>query len=253
MHKRNVIPLLIPVFVLAGCGTSKTFAITELEVVPIKIAPTEYVHPCGGVQPLLDGNESFIEELSDVVVPFKEHGWTISEVSDLIKDGYFSWADFNYLTAIGHESYTSYDGAYAVMCCVMNRLTTFDKYNTIQDVVTEPGQFVGFHDPFTDRKSYYNYCTPEVIDAAVNVLLGGESTIGDACYFYGKITGYDVWADEGIESFYNYGNNIFYSKGPNGESVHNMDSSRTSRDVLIYDSDTATWHFESGDYYECSR
>lgn len=185
-------------------------------------------------------------EVEEVAVFMKHKGYTNEEIQGYIDLGLFTREDFDYLTAVGHEHFVTYEGFYAVASCVLNRLQQNNKYSTIKQVVTADGQFTGFNTP--GSSAYKKYCTQEVIDAAVDALLERTSSIGDSYYFYGRVDGFDLWVDSGCTEFYLIGGNVFVNS-ENYPHLHNMTSGRTSNDICIWDASTGKWCFENGYHY----
>ena len=177
-----------------------------------------------------------MEELIASCLRNKGRGFSDEEIMLDIKDGLYSLEDYEYLVAIGKENPT-YEGFYAVACCVRNRI----KINggSYKDIVTAKGQFMGYREE--------NIGKPENDDikiAAIEVLRGGESIVGESMYFFGIHLGYDLWCDPTkCNEFYNVEGNVFYDTYG---SVHNKLDNKTEDAVIIYDSKTNTWNYESG-------
>lgn len=161
---------------------------------------------------------------------------TDADIQADIAAGKYTAEDYNYLVSIGAES-GSYEGFYAVACCVRNRVNNGG--GSYKAVVTAPGQFAGFR-----SNEIGNPRNENVKQAALAVLRGEPSTVGNATYFFGRVNGYHLWAEgTKCETFTNIGNNIFY--GPYG-SLHNKKSSLTSDAIIIYDKDSKKWNYPSG-------
>ena len=165
---------------------------------------------------------------------------TDDEVAKDIANGLYTADDYNYLVALGGES-GSYDGFYAVACCVRNRVTASGGTQTIKDVVTAPGQFAGYNENEVGKPR-----NEDVKQAAVAMLRGGASTIGDCRYFFGRVTGYDLWAEPDISEFYNVGYNIYYSEYG---KLHNKKNNKTAGAIIIYDNSTKTWLYDNNSSY----
>ena len=157
-----------------------------------------------------------------------------------IDAGLYTLEDYNYLVALGGESNT-YNGFYAVACCVRNRVERNGTSYKIE--VTKPKQFSGYH-----SSEVGNPRNDSVKKAAIAVLRGGESTIGDCYFFFGRSPrgSYDMWAEPDIDKFYNVGNNIYYNTYG---KLHNEKNNKTPGAIIIYDSTTGTWNYPSGTYY----
>ena len=177
--------------------------------------------------------------------------WRDDEIDYLINQGFFTRDDYNYLTAVGGECCNDYYGFYAVASCVMNRVKS-GKYSNIYETVSAYKQFLGYNDPWPNWPVYNKYLTQEVKDAAVNVLLGGESNIGDCTYFRGRVTGYDMWADPDISEFYVWGGNVFFNERDCDKRrfVHNANPTRSQYSgILIFDNSSKQWCFEFGYHF----
>lgn len=159
-----------------------------------------------------------------------------------IASGLYSKEDIDYAVALCGES-GNYQGAYAVMCAVRNRVEQ-DK-SSYKAVVTAPNQFAGYKSGHVG-----NYkCNIEVTKAAIAVLRGGESIIGNCRMFFGRVNGHDMWAEPGIPEFYNVGNNVFYQTWGD---LHNSKDTKTPGYILIYENATKTWKYPSGTQYKRS-
>lgn len=178
--------------------------------------------------------------------PVVKRHWGTEEIDSLINQGYFSREDFEYLCSVGRECSTDYEGFYAVASCVLNRVKS-GKYDSIKTAVTAPGQFEGYRE--IGSAEYNKYKTQEVTDAAVNILLAKDSTIGDSTYFYGRVNGFDLWADASVTEFYVIGGNVFFNSA-NRSKVHNQSTAVSAGDIIIYDSSAGTWNFGSGYIYQ---
>lgn len=161
---------------------------------------------------------------------------TDQSVLDDISKGLYTAEDYNYLVALGGES-SSYQGFYAVACSVRNRVQASG--TSYKAVITAKGQYAGFN-----TSEIGNPRNDNVKKAAVAVLRGSASTVGSAQYFFGRVNGYDMWAESSkCITFSNIGNNIFYA--PYG-SVHNKKASKTSDAVIIFDNSSKKWVYPSG-------
>lgn len=147
-----------------------------------------------------------------------------------IAKGLYTREDLDYMVALAGESST-YDGFYAVACCVRNRCRASGK--TVKQVVTSPGQFTGYH-----SSDVGNYSNQNVYNATVEVLRGGQSTISDYQYFLGRVDGYDLWYEASkcgantpvVVGTGPYRNVFFKTWG----TVHNKNNNKTSDAVTLY-------------------
>lgn len=163
---------------------------------------------------------------------------TDQDILDDIKNGLYTAEDYNYLVALGNES-KSYNGFYAVACCVRNRVNA--NGSSYRSEVTKSGQFAGYDPNHVGRP-----LNEDIKKAAVAVLRGGPSTIGDCYFFLGRVGGHDMWAEPNIDKFYNVGNNIYFNGWGN---VHNSKDNKTSGAIIIYDCKTGTWKYPDGSSY----
>lgn len=161
------------------------------------------------------------------------------DIADDIKKGLYSKEDYDYLVALGGEQ-SSYQGFYAVACAVRNRVNQGG--GSYKSVITAPGQFQGFNANEIGKPK-----NDDVKRAAVAVLRGGPSTVGSCRNFFGRVNGYDIWAEPNVSEFYNIGNNVFY---PNFGEVHNKKNNKTSGAIIIYDASTGQWKYPSGTCYK---
>lgn len=248
---RSDIPLMndsgVPHVLEAQAMQSAEVVLEEIEQEEVHAEPEEYTSI---------PTAEFVEEVEEsevtmVVANTSKRNWTDDEIAELIHQGYFTEEDFIYLTSVGQECFADYDGFYAVASCVVNRLKT-GIYNSIREVVTAEAQFEGFMCPVSSFSGYAKYCTQEVKDAAVNILLGGESSVGNSYYFRGRVNGKDMWADPGISEFYVWSGNVFYTMedDKSGYEVHN-DYGETSpaNGILIFDNSESQWKYPSGTHY----
>lgn len=165
---------------------------------------------------------------------------TDQDILDDIAKGLYTKEDYEYLVALGGES-SSYDGFYAVACCLRNRVQR--NGSSYKAEVTRPGQFAGYHTSEVGKPR-----NEDVKKAAIAVLRGGASTIGNSYFFFGRINGWDLWADSGISEFYNIQGNIFYNYEDYGK-LHNKSNKRTINDILIYDA-AGKWIYGNGSHYK---
>ena len=148
----------------------------------------------------------------------------------------FTMDDYEDLLAFAGEA-NNYDGFVAVAYVVLNRAIADDM--TIEEV----GQAKGFS---AYNENYdINDVSEGAKQAAADVLMGvAENPIGDAYYFFGKITGYDLWVERNNCTYAKeVAGNVFYREW---KSVHNMSSlteeQRKSDDVIIiYDGENDKW------------
>lgn len=149
---------------------------------------------------------------------------------DDIAKGLYTREDLDYMVALSGEA-SSYEGFYAVACCVRNRCTQQGK--SVKQVVTAPGQFAGFK-----TSNIGNYSNKDVYNAAVEVLRGGQSTIKDYMFFFGRSNGHDIWYEAnrcgsntpivvGIGDY----RNVFFK---NWGDCHNAKDNKTADAVTIY-------------------
>lgn len=257
MHYQNVIKYLRPTtcYVAAALAATlfmkKDITIGKEVEVPI-VVEAKAMSDVVVEQEEIEQEEVHAEPVEEtVIVETIRRNWSDGEIEELINQGFFTRDDFIYLTAVGGECYNDYDGFYAVASCVLNRIKS-GRYSSIHEVVTATDQFLGYNDPISNWKTYNRYCTQEVKDAAVNVLLGGESNIGDCYYFRGRVNDHDMWADPNITEFYVWAGNVFYTMADSksGNEVHNMHGEESpSHGILIYDHNQGYWNFASGERF----
>ena len=195
-----------------------------------EIRTISFVHP---VIPVYE--EVTVDEVIEIDID--------ARVEEHIKNGDFTREDFLYLTSVGQEGFTTYEGFHAVGSVVMNRLESNPNYSSIKEVVMAANQFNGFHDPYSDTKRYQRYCTEEVKAAAIDLLLGDESSVGSCIYFYGRVPGYDMWAESSIDEFYVINGNVFYNGGKENK-VHNQQTARPEDAIVIYDHLRDVWLYD---------
>ncbi len=163
---------------------------------------------------------------------------TDQDILDDIANGLYTAEDYQYLVALGGES-SSYEGFYAVACCVRNRVNTNN--SSYKSEVTKSGQFSGYN-----PSEVGNPRNDDVKKAAVAVLRGGSSTIGNCYFFLGRYNGWDMWAESDISEFYNVGGNVYF----NGwGKVHNKSNAMQSGDILIWDDSADKWLYGPGSKY----
>lgn len=163
---------------------------------------------------------------------------TDQDILDDIANGLYTAEDYQYLVALGGES-SSYEGFYAVACCVRNRVNTNN--SSYKSEVTKSGQFSGYN-----PSEVGNPRNDDVKKAAVAVLRGGSSTIGNCYFFLGRYNGWDMWAESDISEFYNVGGNVYF----NGwGKVHNKSNAMQSGDILIWDDSAGKWLYGPGSKY----
>ena len=150
--------------------------------------------------------------------------------------------DYRYLVALGQES-KSYEGFYAVASSVRNRVKKQGK--SYKQVVTQEKQYAGY-----SSDAIGNPCNQEVDKAAVDILKGGASSVGDSEFFFGRINGYDLWYEKNkvnkdpiVAAPDDKMHNVFYEKFG---SVHNKQEEKTSDAYTIYDAKTRTWYKNPG-------
>lgn len=164
---------------------------------------------------------------------------TDADIQKDIEAGLYTWEDYSYLVACGGES-TNYEGFYAVACCIRNRVNRRNSTYKIQ--ITAPSQFMGFSEDEIGKPR-----NEEVKQAALAVLRGGPSTIGDGEYFFGRVNGHYMWAEgTKCDNFSNIKNNIYYY--PYG-TLHNGGKTKqdlTDDAIIIYDHVAGKWLYPSG-------
>lgn len=175
------------------------------------------------------GGGGVIEPPSDISDP---------DILEDIKKGLYTEEDYNYLVALGGES-GSYDGFYAVACSVRNRVN--NKGTSYKAEVTAPGQFAGYN-----QSEVGNPRNKDVKRAAVAVLRGGPSTVGNCVFFFGRRSGHDMWAESSCPEFYNVGGNIYYQSWG---QLHNT-GTYSGNGILIWKSSEQKWYYPSGTYYK---
>lgn len=157
-------------------------------------------------------------------------GPTPGTAEDDIAKGLYTREDLDYLVALAGEAST-YDGFYAVACCVRNRCQQQGK--TVKQVVTAPGQFTGYR-----SSDIGNYSNKDVCNAAMEVLRGGPSTIKDYMFFLGRANGYDIWYEankcgSNVPVVVGTGayRNVYFKKWGD---CHNKVKNKTSDAVTLY-------------------
>lgn len=175
------------------------------------------------------GGGGVIEPPSDISDP---------DILEDIKKGLYTEEDYNYLVALGGES-SSYEGFYAVACSVRNRVN--NKGTSYKAEVTAPNQFAGYN-----QSEVGNPRNNDVKRAAVAVLRGGPSTVGNCVFFFGRRSGHDMWAESSCPEFYNVGGNIYYQSWG---QLHNT-GTYSGNGILIWKSSEQKWYYPSGTYYK---
>lgn len=155
---------------------------------------------------------------------------TPGTAEDDIAKGLYTREDLDYLVALAGEDRT-YEGFYAVACCVRNRCQQLGK--TVKEVITAPGQFTGYN-----TADIGNYSNKDVYNAAIEVLRGGKSTVKDYMFYFGRSNGYDIWYEankcgSNVPIVVGTGpcRNVFYK---NSGDVHNHVANKTSDAVTLY-------------------
>ena len=168
-------------------------------------------------------------------------GYTAADVSRDIANGLYTQEDYNYLTAVGKES-SSYEGFYAVASSIRNRVNAYGR--SYKSIITQSGQYAGY-----EPSHIGNPINSDVNRAAIDILRGAPSSVGSCRDFFGRVNGYDMWADTNVEEFYNVGGNVFYNNLGDGHRVHNKAPNKTPGAITIYDHTTGTWLYKSGEGY----
>lgn len=155
-----------------------------------------------------------------------------------IEEGKYTADDFGYLyaTIIG-ECASSNEGACAVGYCILNRVENSKFPSTIREVVTAPGQFAGFH----ADKVNGPYTNTLVKNATVACLKkSAPNPIGDYCFFFGRLSGYDLWYEytKGPKPI-QVGGNVFHA---GGGYVHNKKTEKTADAVIIWSASENKWY-----------
>ena len=185
------------------------------------------------------------EEESVETMATPKRNWEQSEIDELIAQNRFTREDYEYLLSVAGECNTSYEGFHAVASCVMNRIQLNSSYDTVRQVVTAEGQFTAHN--AIGSYTYNRLINQDVIDAAVNVLLGDTSSVGDSYYFFCRVNDFDLWVDGECSEFYIVDGNVFVRK-QDYKYLHNKMPGRQADDILICDSH-GSWQFESGSHY----
>lgn len=159
-------------------------------------------------------------------------------ITEDIANGVYSEEDIRYMASAMTTETSDYDSAVAIGAAIRNRVNGDSWWSsgqrTIKAVCTKKGQMNGKFLELSAIDSMY-------LQAAAYILHGGESNIGGHTSWFGRINGYDLWADAG-SSFYNWGNNVFHSGG-----AHNKKGTDTPADgVCIYNHNTQTWIYPHG-------
>lgn len=162
-----------------------------------------------------------------------------SDIQRDIEAGKYSWEDYSYLVEVMDGEAGTEEGKYAVGCCVRNRVLSPSFPNTYRTVITAPGQFAGHNGLRVGTPP-----SQAAKKAAVAILKGSVSTIGDAYYFFGRVKGYDMWAEAKKCSYFaNRGLNVFYKEFG---SVHNMYPKNPSDRVSIWLAHSGKWIYPDG-------
>ena len=209
------------------CADENLEKVKELESDNCKFAWEENKrHSMGPIDLKDQANESSINS----------RGFSDEDIEKDIQMGLYTREDYNYLLALSGESNT-YEGFYAVACCVRNRIKENPKLS-YRDVITAPNQFTGFK-----VDSIGKPLNDDIKRAAVEVLRGGKSTVGSATHFFGRLNNRYLWCDkEKCEYFINIGGNIFYA--PFG-SVSNNSETMPEEGLLICDN-KGNWEYGNG-------
>jgi hypothetical protein len=162
--------------------------------------------------------------------------YTMDQVNADIAAGKYTKEDLDYMAALINES-SSYEGCLAVASVVANRAKAGN--TSIKSVVTASGQFAGYSSADVGR-----YSNTNLFNASVAILRGdASSVVGNCRYFFGRINGWDVWAENGAGLVYNIGGNVFYSTYG---TVHNKSSASHTIDQTIYSASQSKWLLNSG-------
>ena len=168
---------------------------------------------------------------------------TLEDIDDAaiqadIKAGKYTADDFGYMYAtILGECASSNEGACAVGWCIMNRVDNGKFPSTVREVVTAPGQFAGYH-PEHVSGPYTNTIVKNATAACLK--RSAPNPIGDFCYFFGRVNGYDLWYEytKGPKPI-QVGGNVFHA---GGGYVHNKQNKKTSDAVIIWSASEKRWY-----------
>lgn len=163
---------------------------------------------------------------------------TDEQIQADIAAGRYSVEDFGYMyaTIIG-ECASSNEGACAVGWCILNRVDNPRFPNSVRAVCTAAGQFEGYR-PQLVNGPYTNTIVKNATAAVLKRTAGNP--IGDYCYFFGRINGYDLWYEytKGPKPI-NVGGNVFHA---GGGYVHNKQNRKTSDAVIIFSASEGKWY-----------
>lgn len=159
-------------------------------------------------------------------------------ITEDIANGVYTEEDIRYMASAMTTETSDYNSAVAIGSAIRNRVNGDAWWSsgkrTIKAVCTKEGQMNGKYLELSAIDTMY-------LQAAAYILHGGESNIGGHTSWFGRVNGYDLWADAGA-SFYNWGNNVFHSGG-----AHNKKGTDTpAGGVCIYNHNTQTWNYPSG-------
>lgn len=177
-------------------------------------------------------------------------GYTTADIQRDVANGLYTQEDYDYLVAIGGESKT-YEGFYAVASSVRNRVNAYGR--SYKSIVSQ--QYTDSEGKVHKQYSAYNTSrigNPENTDinrAAIDILRGAPSSVSGCRDFFGRIKDYDMWADAGVEEFYNVGGNIFYNNLGDNKRAHNKAPNIPADAIMIYNNATSTWVYKSGEGY----
>lgn len=224
---------------------TQSAVVTELE--PIPLAGMKEPIPAIEEEPIQVEEVAVEEEVivEEVVTALPKRNWEQNEINSLIEQNLFTREDYEYMLSIAGECNLSYEGFHAVASCVMNRIALNSKYNSVREVVTAEGQFTA-HNPIGSA-SYNSLINQNVIDAAVNVLLGDPSSVGDSYYFYCRVNDFDLYVEDECSEFYLVNGNLFVNEA-NYKYLHNMTTGYQEGDILVCDSN-GNWQFQDGTHY----
>ena len=149
----------------------------------------------------------------------------------------FTMDDYEKLLCFAGECLNSYEGFVAVSYVVLNN-AIYKNADISDNEVTS--RFTGY-DLDTDIEALPD----DIKRAARDVLTGAvDNPIGDACFFFGRKTGYDLWVDSNKASFVKViGGNVFYVEWG---SVHNKwpltdEEKEADNVIIIYDAERNEW------------
>ncbi|MCL2253285.1 MAG: cell wall hydrolase [Lachnospiraceae bacterium] len=178
------------------------------------------------------------------IKPPQEYYYTDEEIRALIASGLFSQQDYEYLAALSKEA-TSYETYYAVACNVRNRVNHSSFPDTYKEVVTS-GAYSGY---VSVDVGIGNQSNRSIVNATVAVLLGGDSTISDYIYFFGRYGNNNIWyraekVGDNLPIVIGDGTlrNVYYKEWKTVSNANDAAIENTSDAVIIYDSSTKTWH-----------